>query len=493
MSLTKATYSMIDGAVANVRDFGAVGDGVTNDRIAIQAAIDSLTSTGGTVYFPEGTYLVIGAANDIPELYLNVDGVELLGCGASSTIYTTDNNRLIDIGGTGTLDIITDVAIKNLRLLSTQSGAFRTVQVFINYCTRLNISNNLFEKSSSSCINIGPYVSDCTISENRMLDFYENGVDSTGWNVNRVIITDNIVSTSSGNPAPSPPFISRPIGFSVEPQSAGSHKSYVISNNIIDFSGISDGTERGQTYGIAFNIKPPSELPANTEYVVQNAEICGNVIRGVGWGIFCNRLRVGTATVGGSINVSENQMESCRQDGINVGGGPNNTYNDVCVINGNIVRGYSEQAQDTTDGIVLNLYMAAPVVTANHIARRIGESGAANGRYAVNIASANVVNSVVAENYLANALSAIINDIGTTSTITKNKGYLNENGGTSSAISSGGTIAHGLAGTPTIFSAIPTGSATDVYVTASSTNLTVTFGGGGSVAFSWRAAMQNSM
>jgi polygalacturonase len=37
----------------NVRDFGAVGDGITNDTKAIQRAIDA----GGTVYIPKGTYI----------------------------------------------------------------------------------------------------------------------------------------------------------------------------------------------------------------------------------------------------------------------------------------------------------------------------------------------------------------------------------------------------------------------------------------------------
>ena len=36
----------------NVRDFGAIGDGVANDTAAIQRAIDA----GGAVYFPRGTY-----------------------------------------------------------------------------------------------------------------------------------------------------------------------------------------------------------------------------------------------------------------------------------------------------------------------------------------------------------------------------------------------------------------------------------------------------
>lgn len=42
----------------NVKHHGAKGDGVTNDATAIQAAVTALPSTGGTVYFPPGTYLV---------------------------------------------------------------------------------------------------------------------------------------------------------------------------------------------------------------------------------------------------------------------------------------------------------------------------------------------------------------------------------------------------------------------------------------------------
>jgi hypothetical protein len=45
--------------VVNVKDFGAVGDGVTNDRAAIQAAIDSLGAAGGTVFIPNGMKCLI--------------------------------------------------------------------------------------------------------------------------------------------------------------------------------------------------------------------------------------------------------------------------------------------------------------------------------------------------------------------------------------------------------------------------------------------------
>lgn len=52
--------------VFNVKDFGAVGDGITNDNSAIALAITALQAyssgtTRGTLYFPDGTYLISSA------------------------------------------------------------------------------------------------------------------------------------------------------------------------------------------------------------------------------------------------------------------------------------------------------------------------------------------------------------------------------------------------------------------------------------------------
>ena len=50
----------IEVSALNVKDYGAVGDGVNDDRQAIQDTIDAAAKGlgGGKVYFPEGTYLV---------------------------------------------------------------------------------------------------------------------------------------------------------------------------------------------------------------------------------------------------------------------------------------------------------------------------------------------------------------------------------------------------------------------------------------------------
>lgn len=58
MALTKATYSMISTAPLNVQDFGATGDGVTDDTAAIQSAFNAISATQRSVYFPPGRYSV---------------------------------------------------------------------------------------------------------------------------------------------------------------------------------------------------------------------------------------------------------------------------------------------------------------------------------------------------------------------------------------------------------------------------------------------------
>jgi len=87
MSLTKTSFSMITGAVVNVLDYGAVGDGTTNNGTAIQAAIDACP-VGGTVYFPKGYY------RTTTQITMK-NNVSLLGDGVGSQLFMDGNNTLL--------------------------------------------------------------------------------------------------------------------------------------------------------------------------------------------------------------------------------------------------------------------------------------------------------------------------------------------------------------------------------------------------------------
>jgi hypothetical protein len=65
-------------SIHSVMDFGAAGDGVTDDSAAFQAALDSLPENGGAVFVPPGTYLLRST------IQLG-DGAVLRGSGAASS------------------------------------------------------------------------------------------------------------------------------------------------------------------------------------------------------------------------------------------------------------------------------------------------------------------------------------------------------------------------------------------------------------------------
>lgn len=85
MSLTKVSYSMIEGAPVSVTDFGAVGDGVTDDTAAIQAAEAKAFATNNILYFAAGNYIFDGQL---------VCRVSIEGYGA--TIEEKDNIASVD-------------------------------------------------------------------------------------------------------------------------------------------------------------------------------------------------------------------------------------------------------------------------------------------------------------------------------------------------------------------------------------------------------------
>lgn len=68
--------------VVNVADFGAVGDGATDDRPSIQAALDHARRVGATVYFPSGTFRLATASLPTDRILVTYAHQDLVGAGS---------------------------------------------------------------------------------------------------------------------------------------------------------------------------------------------------------------------------------------------------------------------------------------------------------------------------------------------------------------------------------------------------------------------------
>src|SRR4029077_17761479 len=81
------------GPTINVMNFGATGNGTTNDTTAIKKAITALSS-GATLLFPCGTYLTTS------QVTVNISNVTL-DDSSCATIHDTGSGAIIVIGGSG--------------------------------------------------------------------------------------------------------------------------------------------------------------------------------------------------------------------------------------------------------------------------------------------------------------------------------------------------------------------------------------------------------
>jgi hypothetical protein len=100
MSLTKVSFSMISGMYANVMDFGAVGDGVTDDTAAFVAA----QAASKDIYAPPGTYVLNGLRIQ--------NGVQLIGAGYQNTIFKQK------LAGTAAINCLSDASTGQLSSLN---------------------------------------------------------------------------------------------------------------------------------------------------------------------------------------------------------------------------------------------------------------------------------------------------------------------------------------------------------------------------------------
>jgi hypothetical protein len=120
----------------SVKDFGAVGDGVTDDTVAIQAAIDYAITIKGSVFAPTGVYLVTSPIT----LGSNIT---VYGEGMASTQFLANTDIEVFNSNTSTLSsAISLIVLKDFWVNKTVTGATTTFDIHLQnplICTIRNV------------------------------------------------------------------------------------------------------------------------------------------------------------------------------------------------------------------------------------------------------------------------------------------------------------------------------------------------------------------
>lgn len=144
----------------NVKFFGAVGDGSTNDTTSILAAYNHAASVGGDLYFPDGTYLIDGLSISKPiRMIFGIGG--LTSSGASSPLLTVSANLIIE-GHSQFSTILTGTSGQPvIKLVAGWVGAAEGASVF--KVSDVTLLNGTYGIDASLGLSIGFYEGNFTI------------------------------------------------------------------------------------------------------------------------------------------------------------------------------------------------------------------------------------------------------------------------------------------------------------------------------------------
>jgi len=170
MSLTKVSYSMIQSAPFNVVDYGAIGDGTTNDTAAFNAAMLAAANAGGGVVLaiPGKTHYIATTILVPTNVIFDLQDATLKGTGNSSSANTLIQSAVLTAGSlvaNTSANALAHMTVKNGSLyqakqaMSLQSCldacSFENLTItecyngiYANFCLYATFSNIMFRNTT---------------------------------------------------------------------------------------------------------------------------------------------------------------------------------------------------------------------------------------------------------------------------------------------------------------------------------------------------------
>ncbi|MFG2970914.1 glycosyl hydrolase family 28-related protein [Streptomyces sp. NPDC048288] len=122
----------------NVKDYGAVGDGTTDDTAAIQAALNAVPANGATVLIPTATFKITSP------LTASITGTELIGLGHASRILFDGSVATTAIQASGNIRLF----VRDMRISQTNASHVGTA-VDISNCNGAVVERLLIDAGGS--------------------------------------------------------------------------------------------------------------------------------------------------------------------------------------------------------------------------------------------------------------------------------------------------------------------------------------------------------
>jgi len=480
-SVEDALSSWID-----VRGYGAIGDGSTDDTAAIQAALDVVDTAGrGTVYLPTGTYKITEALTVPGEIKIYGDGwnrSRILTTHATDDIFSMTSVSRILITGFELYSNVTRTAGSAFAISGGGQVQIRDIRALA--------TGHLMIASSATKIHM---------EDTHMLTNVTGGFNG-GVKLTSVTSTDfDNVFITYGNETPYDPAFRIETGCdTISLRFSGNAPGGGGTGNMIGLRLLNSGAGTPPRWVKCVNCY----FEGGTSADFANAEDGIVVTSGTSLGLvdtYVSGSKMGLrVTAGNGIRVIGGEYFRNGQHGIFINGG-----DDIHVI-GAMVANNSAETAETYDGINIGADVDNFSLIGNTVGRvtNVGAS-AIKHRYDILVTAGTSNNYKIIGNTVKDGATATLLDNGTgTSKIVRfNIGYVTEASGTGS-ITSGGTtdvITHGLSKQPGVgdihitFSENPTNDPGNWWISATSaTTFTVSVRndpGGSNLDFSWQASI----